>query len=116
MAVRTGRFYGQPMHAGDIYTVVDQTGAWWNGGFAGDGGPAIKAKISRPVGVSFDQSGDMLIADTGNERVRMVAARSGKFYGQAMVVGHIYTLAGDKKHGFPVNGKLATPPRFSRRP
>ena len=35
-----------------------------------------------------------MIADTVNDRVRAVAARTGTFYGQAMTKGDIYTIAG----------------------
>ena len=36
-----------------------------------------------------------MIADTFNSRIRVVAARTGTFYGQAMTAGHIYTVAGN---------------------
>lgn len=41
-------------------------------GFAGDGGPAECAQLNRPTGISFDQQGNLYIADTGNQRVRRV--------------------------------------------
>ena len=94
VAARTGRFYGQPMRKGDIYTLVNRNGAWFNGGFGGDGGPALQARINRPSDVVIDRSGNVLIADTRNGRVRVVAARSGSFYGKAMIAGRIYTVAG----------------------
>ena len=40
--------------------------------FSGDGGPAISASLYTPGGIAFDNSGDLLIADSGNEVVRMV--------------------------------------------
>ena len=40
--------------------------------FSGDGGPAISASLYTPVGITFDNRGDLLIADSGNEVVRMV--------------------------------------------
>ena len=43
----------------------------------------------------MDAAGNLLIADTGNGRVRVVAASTGTFYGQAMTAGDIYTVAGD---------------------
>ena len=64
-------------------------------GYSGDGGPATSAELNSPSGVAVDASGDLLIADTGNERVRVVAATTGTFYGQAMTAGDIYTIAGD---------------------
>ncbi len=107
VAVKTGRFYGQRMREGDIYTVVNQNGAWFTGGFHGDGGLALRASIRRPGAVAVDRFGNLLISDVGNERVRMVAARSGTFFGKPMKAWHIYTLAGDHGEGLTGNGGLA---------
>ncbi len=41
-------------------------------GLKGDGGPAECAQLNRPSGISFDQRGDLYIADTGNQRIRRV--------------------------------------------
>jgi DNA-binding CsgD family transcriptional regulator/sugar lactone lactonase YvrE len=43
-------------------------------GFAGDGLPAIAARLSAPEGVAFDAHGNLYVADTGNQRVREIAA------------------------------------------
>ena len=68
VAQSTGTFYGKPMTAGDIYTVAG------NGkeGFEGDGGPAAGAELSGPAAVAADGTGGLLIADTGNSRIREV--------------------------------------------
>jgi sugar lactone lactonase YvrE len=42
------------------------------GGFAGDGGPATAANIAGPCGVVVDASGNLFIADSGNNRIRKV--------------------------------------------
>ena len=49
--------------------VIAGTGA---AGFRGDGGPAECAQLNRPSGISFDQQGNLYIADTGNQRIRRV--------------------------------------------
>ena len=67
VAHKTGTFYGQPMAAGYIYTIAGTGTA----GFSGDGGPATEATLY-PVGVAVDATGNLLIADTGDFRVRIV--------------------------------------------
>ncbi|MGH3155264.1 MAG: hypothetical protein ACRDNF_01610, partial [Streptosporangiaceae bacterium] len=89
VAVRAGVFYGQAMRAGHIYTVA---GGGTSG--LGDGGPATDAELSIPQGVAADAASNLLIADTGDNRVRVVAASTGTFYGQAMTAGDIYPVAG----------------------
>jgi hypothetical protein len=41
-------------------------------GFAGDGGPATAARLSRPAQVSGDGNGGFYIADSSNQRIRYV--------------------------------------------
>ena len=54
-----------------IITTVAGSGG---GGFRGDGGPAILARINRPGGIDVDENGNLFIADTENQRVRRVDA------------------------------------------
>jgi len=42
-------------------------------GFSGDGGPAISAELNSPFGITFDNVGNLYIADSANNRVRKVA-------------------------------------------
>ncbi|MCW5979952.1 MAG: hypothetical protein KIT09_17860 [Bryobacteraceae bacterium] len=58
-------------------------------GFGGDGGPATQASLSFPWGVVLDASGNLLIADTGNHRIRRVTPG-----------GTIATVAGAGQPGF----------------
>jgi ribulose-5-phosphate 4-epimerase/fuculose-1-phosphate aldolase len=104
VAASTGSFYGQAMTAGDIYTVAgsDQVG------YGGDGGLATQAKLDGPQDMAVDSAGNLVIADSGNDRVRVVAAGTGTFYGQAMTIRHIYTVAGNGAFGFSGDGGLAT--------
>ena len=92
------------MTAGDIYTIAGDGTA----GFSGDGGPATTAELGNPKGMAVDAAGNVLIADTGNSRIRVVAAATGTFYGRAMTAGDIYTIAGDGPRGLP--GTAARPP------
>ena len=74
-----------------VITTVAGTG---RGAFAGDGGLATKAAINHPRGVAVDSLGNVLIADTGNQRVRNFA-----------VGGNIATAAGG---GNGNDGSVAT--------
>ena len=90
VAESSGTYYGQVMKAGDIYTVAGN-GSY---GFSGDGGPAIEARLKSPAGIAAGAAGNLLIADAGNNRIRVVAERTGTFFGHAMKAGDIYTIAG----------------------
>jgi RHS repeat-associated protein len=52
-----------------IITTVAGTGME---GFSGDGGPATAANLRSPYDVVVDPQGNLLIADSGNSRVRMI--------------------------------------------
>jgi len=55
--------------AGIISTVAGKTS---DGDFSGDGGPATEAELDSPEMVVADPAGNMLIADTHNDRIRAV--------------------------------------------
>lgn len=46
-------------------------------GFAGDGGPALGAKLYFPHSLSLDGAGNVYVADAGNHRIRKVEAATG---------------------------------------
>jgi hypothetical protein len=104
VAARTGTFYGQPMTAGDIYTVAGDGVP----GYTGNGGPATAAEMEGPAGVAVDGTGNLLIADEQNQRVRLVPVRTGTYYGHAMTADHIYTVAGNGTGRFFGDGGPAT--------
>ncbi len=60
-------------------------------GKSGDGGPAGSAQLGAPLGVAVDGVGNLVLADSRADRVRVVAASTGTFYGQAMTAGDIDT-------------------------
>ena len=66
-------------------------------GFSGDGGPAVKAQLQLPSGLTFDSQGNLYIADRANHRVRKVNRK-----------GIISTVAGNGTAGFSGDGGPAT--------
>ena len=90
--VTSGTRYGIAMTAGDIYTIAGSaTGAF---GTAGDGGPGTSALLSNPFGLAVDAAGDVYIADSGNNRIQELAATASTQWGQSMLAGRVYTIAG----------------------
>ncbi|HEX6348780.1 MAG TPA: LuxR C-terminal-related transcriptional regulator [Candidatus Dormibacteraeota bacterium] len=53
--------------------VVQAFAGTGNAGFRGDGGSALGASFRAPEAIAFDTSGDLLVADTINHRVREIA-------------------------------------------
>jgi len=65
-------------------------------GASGDLGPAVQAQLNLPVGVAIGFGDSLLIADTGNNRVREIAH------------GVIRTIVGTGEPGYRGDGGLAT--------
>src|ERR1019366_3183175 len=67
--------------------------------FGGDGGPALNAKLNAPTSLAMDASGNLYIADTGNNRIRRISRD-----------GTITTVAGcaDSPHSSSDDGLPAT--------
>ncbi|MGI4756737.1 MAG: Ig-like domain repeat protein [Janthinobacterium lividum] len=80
-------------------TVLSGTGRQ---GFTGDGGAAANAEWNTPDGIAVDVSGNVYVADTGNARVRRIAA----------VTGTVTTVAGSSQAGFSGDGGPATAARL----
>jgi sugar lactone lactonase YvrE len=78
------------------------TVAGGQGGYGGDNGLATMARLSGPMGVTVDASGNLYIADTSNQRIRYVNAS-----------GIITTIAGTGTASFTGDGSLATAATFS---
>jgi sugar lactone lactonase YvrE len=66
--------------------------------YSGDGGAATSAQLCTPGGVFVDGSGNIFIADTGNNRIRVVnpsATQSATIAGVTIAPGDIATVAGN---------------------
>jgi outer membrane protein assembly factor BamB len=46
-------------------------------GYSGDGGPATRASLSSPTALALDSAGDVYIADSGNNAIRILRPDSG---------------------------------------
>ena len=79
--------------SGNISTVAGTGTA----GFSGDGAAATAAQLQNPQGVALDGSGNLYIADRGNQRIRKVDS-----------AGVISTVAGNGMAGFGGDSGAAT--------
>ena len=71
-------------------------------GYTGDKGPATSAELNNPTGVALDSSGNLYIADSANNVVRMVSSS-----------GTITTFAGNNTLGYSGDMALATGAQLS---
>ncbi len=78
---------------GNIHTIAGNGKA----GRAGDGGPAINAELYQPRGVAVDSAGNVYIADTFNNVIRVI-----------LPTGQIATVAGTGSPGYGGDGGAAT--------
>jgi len=81
----------------DVAGVLTRVAGSVVAGYSGDGGPAANALLNVAQGVAVDGAGNLYIADSGNSRIRKVAAN-----------GTISTVAGTGVAGYSGNPGLAT--------
>jgi GT2 family glycosyltransferase/DNA-binding beta-propeller fold protein YncE len=82
----------------DRRSVVSQVIGNGTMGFSGDGGAAQRAQLDTPDGVAIAPDGDLIVADSHNDRIRRVDRPT-----------HIITtIAGSGENGFDGDGKPAT--------
>lgn len=80
--------------SGIINTIA---GSGTSGTYAGDNGPATAAEMNNPSGLAADPNGNIYVADTYNNRIRMIST-----------MGIITTFAGTGTAGFTGDGGQAT--------
>ncbi len=67
-------------------------------GFSGDGGPAARARVNTPYGLTLTSAGELIFADLGNARVRRILRN-----------GQIETLVGGGSRELPAAGQFMAP-------
>ncbi len=100
LAAAGGVGYGRSMTNGHVYTIAGGL----HSGYSGDDGRAVDALLRVPSGLAVDPYGNVAVADSYNNRIRVVAERSGTFFGQQMQPGDIYTVAGNGIYGYSGDG------------
>jgi uncharacterized protein (TIGR03437 family) len=71
--------------AGIITTIAGGPGP----GYAGDGGPALKAMLNFPTGLALDTNGDLYVADSSNNVIRLMTPT-----GPAVAGGGVISASG----------------------
>jgi sugar lactone lactonase YvrE len=89
-----------PVSGATIWTIAGTDGL---PSFADDGGPAIDAALREPWGIAVDRSGNIFVADTGDNIVRRIAAD-----------GIITTVAGNGTQGSLGDGLPGTDAQLNR--
>jgi streptogramin lyase len=84
-------------HDAKTKTISTFAGTGGQSGFSGDGGKATEAKLASPHSLSFDDAGNLYIADIGNHRIRRVDAKT----------GIIETIGGTGERKLPQDGAVA---------
>jgi uncharacterized protein (TIGR03437 family) len=105
----TGNFVIREVSTSSIISTVageNSLGA----GFSGDGGLATSAQLANPTSVAVDSAGNMYIADSYNNVVRVVCANQVPIACHNVAAGDINTFAGNSVTGanYTGDGGLAT--------
>ncbi len=77
------------MTAGDIYTIAG-TGSQ---GVAADGTPALSAALT-PWDQAVDAAGNLIFYDSGVNKIRVIPATTGIYYGIHTTADHVYSIVG----------------------
>jgi polygalacturonase/sugar lactone lactonase YvrE len=98
-----GNIYIAGYDSQEVFKVSASTGLLYliagtgSAGSSGDGGPATSAQVNAPRGVWADSVGNVYIADTSNNKIRVID-----------VAGNIHTFAGTGTASSSGDGGLAT--------
>lgn len=98
----TGNLYiadtgNQQIRKVDSKGIITTVAGKGTAGYSGDGGAAAAAELNGPVAISQDRSGNLLIADSNNNRIRKIDGK-----------GVITSVAGNGSKGFSGDGSAAS--------
>jgi sugar lactone lactonase YvrE len=65
--------YSRIRYVNAVTGIIEPFAGDGTAGFSGDDGPALNAELSGPTGLAWDKDGNLYIADTVNDRIRLVA-------------------------------------------
>ena len=100
-----GAGYGATVYRVSTADIITRIAGGGGGGFSGDNGPAVDARMLAPAGIAVDAAGNLYITDTDNNRIRRVSP-----------AGIITTFAGSGVAGFSGdNGSAAVAQLFQPR-
>jgi hypothetical protein len=91
--------------------VVEQVIGTGTAGYSGDGRPAADATLNQPNGIALDVKGNLYIADSSNNVIRRVDARTGVI--DTLAGDHAADAADDGLGGFTGDGGPATAARLN---
>lgn len=77
---------------------IDTVAGTGDKGYAGDGGPAVRARLDQPFHCDLDAAGNLYVAEAGNHCVRRLDGKTGV----------LTTVAGTGKKGYGGDGGPAT--------
>lgn len=91
IAAKNGISYGQKMTAHHIYSL-----------------PGFGKASNQAVGVAVDSAGNVLVSRSQLWDIRMLAGKTGSFYGKNVKAGQTYQIAGNGRQHYSGNGGPAT--------
>ncbi len=92
---------------GQQYTIQTLAGTPGTAGFAGDNGDPAAAQLNSPNAVTLDSKGNLYIADTVNQRIRMISGRLITTFAGTGTIGYTGDKAAATAATFSLPGGLA---------
>ena len=76
-------------------------------GATADGDLATTSALNWPTDVALDAMGNLYFTDANNHKVRALCRVSGTYFGDGMIAGNLYTVAGTGTAGYPATEGVA---------